>query len=85
MTGVFALYLIRMSYRDFIGHFQRLEICMLSPDVSVEDAKVTWAADLHKDRWRVGSTAGGCRNNPNTFHKNPQFRWDILTSCLLNY
>lgn len=47
---------------------------MLSPDVNIEDAKVTWAADVHKDRWRIGSTAGGCRNSPNTFHKNPQFR-----------
>ena len=49
---------------------------MLSPDGATFDdnQKRAWEMALHKDKWRIGSTAGGCRNNPNTFHRNPQFR-----------
>ena len=73
--ALLSTFLPRMSYRDFIGNFHRLEICMLSPDESTENiGKTQWETALHRDRWRIGSTAGGCRNNPNTFHRNPQFR-----------
>ncbi|CAG7722886.1 unnamed protein product [Allacma fusca] len=67
-----------MSFKDFQRHFQRVEICNLSPDSLEEDeleetGKKKWEMSVHEGAWIRGATAGGCRNYLETFAFNPQY------------
>lgn len=53
-----------MSYRDFLRHYSRVEVCTLTPDTILDDSVKHWSINKFDGSWRRGSTAGGCRNHP---------------------
>ncbi|KAJ1157827.1 hypothetical protein NDU88_010524 [Pleurodeles waltl] len=62
-----------MSFTDFLRNYSRLEICNLTPDTLNSEKYKKWSLTKFDGNWRRGSTAGGCRNYPNTFWMNPQY------------
>uniref|UniRef100_A0A670I0U7 Calpain-3 n=1 Tax=Podarcis muralis TaxID=64176 RepID=A0A670I0U7_PODMU len=67
-----------MSFQDFLRYFTKLEMCNLTPDTLVVDKFQTWTVSVTEGRWVRGCTAGGCRNYPDTFWTNPQYRLKLL-------
>lgn len=65
-----------MCYPDFVKTFTHLEVVHLDSDTSRDEPslhnKNTWQMRLFQGNWQKGVSAGGCRNNPETFHINPQ-------------
>lgn len=66
-----------MSFDDFKKHFTKLEMCNLTPDTLQGDERHSWTVSVHEGRWVRGSSAGGCRNYPETFWTNPQYRLQL--------
>ncbi|MCI4393332.1 hypothetical protein PGIGA_G00156190 [Pangasianodon gigas] len=62
-----------MAYSDFVQQYSKLEICNLTPDTLTSEGVARWSYHQFEGTWKVGSTAGGCRNNPATFCSNPQY------------
>ncbi|XP_073718208.1 calpain-2 catalytic subunit-like [Misgurnus anguillicaudatus] len=62
-----------MAYSDFVQNFSLLEICNLTPDTLTSEEVGHWNYCQFDGNWIVGSTAGGCINNRDTFCSNPQF------------
>ncbi|XP_050810913.1 calpain-3 [Gopherus flavomarginatus] len=67
-----------MSFDDFMRYFTKLEICNLTPDTLEADKLQTWTVSVNEGRWVRGCSAGGCRNYPDTFWTNPQYRLELL-------
>lgn len=67
-----------MPYSEFIKTFTHLEIVHLDSDTSRDEPslqnKNTWQMRLYQGSWQKGVSAGGCRNNLETFHINPQLQ-----------
>uniref|UniRef100_A0A8D0W0C7 Calpain-9 n=1 Tax=Sus scrofa TaxID=9823 RepID=A0A8D0W0C7_PIG len=66
-----------MAFRDFRAHFDKVEVCNLTPDALEEDAVHKWEVTVHQGSWVRGSTAGGCRNFLDTFWTNPQIKLSL--------
>ncbi|XP_074472254.1 calpain-3b isoform X1 [Sebastes fasciatus] len=66
-----------MSFDDFKKNFTKLEMCNLTPDTLQGDERHSWTVSVNEGRWVRGSSAGGCRNFPQTFWTNPQYRLQL--------
>ncbi|XP_018590732.1 calpain-3-like isoform X6 [Scleropages formosus] len=67
-----------MSFDDFKKNFTKIEICNLTPDALEDDKIHKWTVSVNEGRWVRGCSAGGCRNYPDTFWTNPQYRLRLL-------
>lgn len=62
-----------MAFQDFRDNFTRVEICHLSPDSLDDSSQRKWYTQMFEGKWIQGISAGGCRNNIDTFATNPQY------------
>ncbi|XP_055625913.1 calpain-B-like isoform X2 [Toxorhynchites rutilus septentrionalis] len=63
-----------ISFQDFVKYFDRIEMCNLNPNCPiVQRTAYPWKQSAFEGEWVIGSTAGGCRNFPDTFWHNPQY------------
>uniref|UniRef100_A0A669CI07 Calpain catalytic domain-containing protein n=1 Tax=Oreochromis niloticus TaxID=8128 RepID=A0A669CI07_ORENI len=63
-----------MTFEDFCKFYTDLDICGLKPDFIDGKSSAQWKTSVYEGRWVAGTTAGGCRNNRDTFWTNPQYR-----------
>ncbi|KAK2725610.1 calpain-C-like isoform X2 [Artemia franciscana] len=65
-----------LPYADFCNNFTHIEIIHVDSETARDEVtlqgRAPWITRLHQGAWQRGVTAGGCRNNPDTFHINPQ-------------
>ncbi|CAI5770501.1 calpaincalpain-9 [Podarcis lilfordi] len=66
-----------MKFDDFQSHFDKVEICNLTPDALEDNAAHKWEVIVHQGSWVRGATAGGCRNFIETFWTNPQIKLQL--------
>lgn len=62
-----------IPFHEFKKNFTRVELCNLTPDEMDSNVQRHWHAQMFEGAWIRGSTAGGCRNNLQTFAMNPQY------------
>lgn len=63
-----------MSIQDFCRFYADLDICSPGPEFLDGTPSCQWNSQMFEGRWVTGTTAGGCRNNKETFWTNPQYR-----------
>uniref|UniRef100_A0A0K8T558 Calpain catalytic domain-containing protein n=2 Tax=Lygus hesperus TaxID=30085 RepID=A0A0K8T558_LYGHE len=65
-----------MSYNEFVKTFSHIEAVHLDIETARDEPslhnKHQWQMRVYQGAWIRGVSAGGCRNNPETFHINPQ-------------
>ncbi|XP_056260604.1 calpain-3b isoform X2 [Seriola aureovittata] len=66
-----------MCFDEFKRNYTKLEMCNLTPDTLQGDERQSWTVSVNQGRWVRGSSAGGCRNFPDTFWTNPQYRMQL--------
>lgn len=73
-----------MSYNDWLRTFTHVEAIHLDADTARDEpsllGKTPWILRLYHGRWQKGVTAGGCRNNTETFHMNPRLSLSLHDS-----
>jgi len=62
-----------ISFQDFSKNFTRVELCNLTPDSVEDQVQRHWHPQMFEGSWVRGCSAGGCRNNLQTFAQNPQY------------
>lgn len=72
-----------MSFYDMTQTFTHLECVHLDSDTArdeptLADKNRKWLMRLYQGTWKRGVSAGGCRNNPDSFHINPQLQLTLL-------
>uniref|UniRef100_A0A671QYZ1 Calpain-3 n=1 Tax=Sinocyclocheilus anshuiensis TaxID=1608454 RepID=A0A671QYZ1_9TELE len=67
-----------MSFEDFKKNYTKIEICNMTPDALEDDKLHKWTVSVNEGHWVRGCSAGGCRNYPETFWTNPQYRLRLL-------
>lgn len=67
---------VTLSAGEWRASFPQLDVVHLDADTARDEPSLrgarAWHTRLYHGRWRRGASAGGCRNNPDTFHVNPQ-------------
>ncbi|KAG7275655.1 hypothetical protein CRUP_009621 [Coryphaenoides rupestris] len=71
-----------MSFNEFLRQFSRLEICNLTPDALGDDSLSHWNTIKFHGGWRRGSSAGGCRNNPNDDPEDDEVACSFLVALM---
>ncbi|XP_054168204.1 calpain-C-like [Oppia nitens] len=80
-----------MTFNEFIKVFTVLEVIHLDLETSKDEPSLKghnpWHMKFLRSNWKKGVTAGGCRNNFDTFHINPQIQLflpetDEIVICL---
>uniref|UniRef100_A0A2K6ABC3 Calpain-12 n=1 Tax=Mandrillus leucophaeus TaxID=9568 RepID=A0A2K6ABC3_MANLE len=68
-----------MELRDFLLHFDTVQICSLSPEVLGPSPEWGgWHVHTFQGRWVRGFNSGGSQPSAETFWTNPQFRLTLL-------
>ena len=70
-----------MSWEDFCQHFTTINICVLV-NTSVLSLQTTYDEGAPHGSWHIGSNAGGCINNKDTFYTKPSVQVIIRTVFL---
>uniref|UniRef100_A0A673I5S6 Zgc:136872 n=1 Tax=Sinocyclocheilus rhinocerous TaxID=307959 RepID=A0A673I5S6_9TELE len=63
-----------MSVEDFCRNFSDLDICCSDLNFLAGSYSSSWKTEVHRGQWVLGTTAGGCSNDIDSFSSNPQFR-----------
>ncbi|XP_059377132.1 calpain-1 catalytic subunit-like [Carassius carassius] len=63
-----------MSMEDFCRNFSELDICCSDVNFLAGSHSSSWKTEVHRGQWVLGTTAGGCSNDIDSFSRNPQFR-----------
>ncbi|XP_042357411.1 calpain-9-like [Plectropomus leopardus] len=66
-----------MTLEDLCKFYTNLDICSLYPDFLDAHSSHCWKTSMYEGRWVAGTTAGGCKNNKDSFWTNPQYRVKI--------